>query len=127
MSYDLAVGDGEMPADDDVAGEVYEQLCTEYLEGEEQPPSPRIRAFVLALLNRWPDLHGDEQGVSPWPGGPLLDEASGPIAYLTIRWSVCEEVSAQATRIAAAHELVCYDPQRERLRPTAEERDAACH
>ncbi|MEN3615529.1 hypothetical protein AAH979_39295 [Plantactinospora sp. ZYX-F-223] len=126
MSYDLAVWEGERPADDAAAGEVYDKLYAAYAEGEEQPPTPRIRAYVRALLERWIDMPDDEDDVSPWSAGPLMDEASGPFVYFTMRYSICEEVSAEAARMAAEHGLVCYDPQWERLRPTAEER-AACH
>ncbi|MDH6466423.1 hypothetical protein M2302_006631 [Micromonospora sp. A200] len=127
MSYDLAVWEGELPADDGAAGQVYDQLYAAYMEGEELPPTPRIRAYVLALLKRWVDMPDDEHDVSPWSAGPLMDEASGPFVYFTMRYSMCEEVSAEAARLAADHGLVCYDPQWERLRPTADERSAACH
>ncbi|NYF56153.1 hypothetical protein [Micromonospora purpureochromogenes] len=121
MSYDLAVWEGELPADDGAAGVVYDQLYAAYMEREELPPTPRIRAYVLALLERWVDMPDDEHDVSPWSAGPLMDEASGPFVYFTMRYSMCEEVSAEAARMAADHGLVCYDPQWERLRPTADE------
>ncbi|MCG5450784.1 hypothetical protein [Micromonospora hortensis] len=127
MSYDLAVWEGEQPADDAAAGEVYDQFYDTYMDGEEQVPTPRIRAYVLALLARWAEeLPDDDEDVSPWSASPLMDEASGPMVYFTMRYSMCEEVSAEAARMAAAHGLVCYDPQWERLRPTADER-TACH
>ncbi|MEV0324888.1 hypothetical protein AB0H63_00345 [Micromonospora echinospora] len=127
MSYDLAVWEGEHPADDVAAGDAYDKLYAMYAEGEEQPPTPRIRAYVHALLERWVDMPDDVHDVSPWSAGPLMDEASGPFVYFTMRYSMCGEVSAEAARMAAAHGLVCYDPQWERLRPTPEERAAACH
>ena len=127
MSCDLAVWEGELPADDGAVGVVYDQLYAAYMEGEELPPTPRIRAYVLALLKRWVDMPDDERDVSLWSAGPLMDEASGPFVYFTMRYSMCEEVSAEAARMAADHGLVCYDPQWERLRPTADERSAACH
>lgn len=71
---------------------------------------PRIRAYVLALLERWVDMPDDEHDVSSWSAGPLMDEASGPFVYVTMRY-MCEEVSAEAARMAAEHGLVCYDPQ----------------
>ncbi|MGC5285817.1 hypothetical protein [Micromonospora sp. DT231] len=127
MSYDLAVWEGEQPADDAAAGEVYDRLYATYAEGEQLPPTPRIRAYVLALLERWVDLSSDDKDdASPWSAGPLMDEASGPFVYFTMRYSVCEEVSTEAARMAAAHGLVCYDPQWERVRPTAEEPAEAC-
>jgi hypothetical protein len=127
MSYDLAVWEGDQPADDATADEVYKQLYGAYAEGEDQPPALRIRAYVRALLERWVDMPDDEDDVSPWSAGPLMNEASGPFIYFAMRYSMCEEVSAGAARMAAEHGLVCYDPQLQRLRPTAEERADACH
>ncbi|MGC5017085.1 hypothetical protein [Micromonospora sp. DT47] len=63
MSYDLAVWEGEHPADDGVAVGVYDQRYAAYMEGEEPPPTPRIRAYVLALLRRWVDMPDDEHGL----------------------------------------------------------------
>ncbi|MEU5906114.1 hypothetical protein [Micromonospora sp. NPDC047527] len=40
MSYDLAVWEGELPADDGAAGVAYDQLYATYMEGEELPPTP---------------------------------------------------------------------------------------
>ncbi|MER6589639.1 hypothetical protein [Micromonospora chalcea] len=85
MSYDLAVWEGELPIDDGAAGEAYDQLYALYMEDEELPPTPRIRAYVLALLERWVDMSDDEHDVSPWSAGPLMDEASGPFVYFTMR------------------------------------------
>ncbi|WP_228532745.1 hypothetical protein [Micromonospora sp. ANENR4] len=96
MSYDLAVWEGELPADDGAAGEAYDQLYALYMEGEELPPTPRIRAYVLAVLERWVEMTDDEHDVSPWSAGPLMDEVSGPFVYFTMRYSMCEEVSAEA-------------------------------
>ncbi|MET7751625.1 hypothetical protein [Micromonospora sp. NPDC005367] len=125
MSYDLAVWEGELPADDGAAGKVYDQLYAAYIEGEELPPTPRIRAYVLALLDRWVDMPDDEHDVSRWSVGPLMDEASGSFVYFTVRYRMCEEVSAEAACMAADRGLVCYDPQWERLRPTVDERNVA--
>ncbi len=64
MSYDLAVWEGEQPADDATAGRAYEQCyAAAYAEGEEHPPTPCIRASALALLERWADLSDGEDGV----------------------------------------------------------------
>jgi hypothetical protein len=53
----------------------------------------------------------DEDDVSPWSDGPLIDNASGPIIYFAMRYSMAEEVSAAAARMAADRGLVCSDPQ----------------
>lgn len=64
MSYDLTVWEGEQPAADATAGRAHEQCyAAAYAEGEEQPPTPRIRASALALLERSVDLSDGEDGV----------------------------------------------------------------
>jgi hypothetical protein len=50
MSYDLAVWEGERPSDDATAGAQYESLMDQMESGEFGEPSPRIRAYVEALL-----------------------------------------------------------------------------
>ncbi|WP_305788964.1 hypothetical protein [Symbioplanes lichenis] len=114
MSYDLAVWDGDRPPGDEAAGETYESLFDQYLEADgPTPPTARVRAYVSAITKRYPDTEPD----SPWSSSPIVDDAAGPIVYLTMSWSRCEEVSAAAAQLAAEHGLVCYDPQMERLRP----------
>ncbi|CAM5702866.1 hypothetical protein SGRIM128S_09621 [Streptomyces griseomycini] len=52
MSYDLAVWEGERPADDKTASRVFNDLYDRYLNGEdEESPSERIAAYVGALWN----------------------------------------------------------------------------
>jgi hypothetical protein len=118
VSYDLAVWEGQRPTDDQAAGEMFASLYERYVESDDPPPpSDRIRAYALALLDRYPDI-GDEAGAeSPWPTAPLINEAVGPLMYFPMVWSRCEEVSARAARLAAEHRLICYDPQLEHLRP----------
>ncbi len=72
MNYDLAVWEGEPPTDDAVTGLVFEQLYSKYLKGEWQTaPTPRISAYVDALLQRWVDLtEDDEENLSPFAAGP---------------------------------------------------------
>ncbi|MEH1014831.1 hypothetical protein V6U90_17180 [Micromonospora sp. CPCC 206060] len=124
MSYDLAVWEGDRPASDAEAGAVYERLYRAYVdEGYPTPPTPRIRAYVGALLDRWIDLtEDDDEELSPWSTGPLINEASGPFIYFPMVYSRCVEVSAGAARLAEEHGLVCFDPQEGRLRPTPREK-----
>ena len=86
-----------------------------------EPPTPAIREYVAALLDRWIDMTEDDEDISPWSDGPLVDNASGPIIYFAMRYSMADEVSAAAARMAADRGLVCFDPQWDRRRPTAEE------
>jgi hypothetical protein len=57
MSYDLAVWDGPRSASHEEGEETFDRLCTEFIDGalEPTPPSPRIAAYVDALIERYPD------------------------------------------------------------------------
>ena len=114
MSYDLVVWDGEPPRDNDEAGAVFDELYECYLDSEDAvvEPSPRIEAYVKALVERYPD---DVQG-SPWASPPVIDEASGPIVYLLMSYSRADEGSEYAAALARKHGLICFDPQGETLR-----------
>ncbi|MFD8376796.1 hypothetical protein ACFV2Z_39625 [Streptomyces sp. NPDC059688] len=116
MSYDLAVWEGERPADDKTAGRVLEDLDARYSD-QDHPPTERIAAYVAGLLERWCDLTEDEDDTSPWSTGPLSDEASGPLLYFPMRYSMAEEASAFAASLAQSMGLVCFDPQQQKLRP----------
>jgi hypothetical protein len=63
MSYDLAVWEGERPDDDEAAMKFYMERIVPQLE-EYDPknpitPTPRIRAYVEALLECWPDIQAE--------------------------------------------------------------------
>jgi hypothetical protein len=119
VSHDLAVWDGPRPADDSEAGRVFQQLYARYIGCEDDvPPTPAIRGYVEALLERWIDMTDDDvDDLSPWSAGPLMNEAQGPVIYFAMRWSMCEQVSAEAAQMAADRGLICFDPQLERMRP----------
>ncbi|OKJ65219.1 hypothetical protein AMK27_05255 [Streptomyces sp. CB02009] len=72
---------------------------------------------MAALLERWCDITEDEEDTSPWSTGPLIGEASGPLIYFPMRWSMAEEASAYAAAVAEYMGLVCFDVQQDRLRP----------
>ena len=117
VSYDLAVWEGERPADD-AAGSEFERLYAHYAGGGQlQPPTPRIAAYVRALLDRYPDIDTDAGEDSPWADGPLMRDASGPLIYFPMVYSQCNQASAWAAQVAQEHGLVCYDPQIGKLRP----------
>ncbi|MET8572055.1 hypothetical protein [Streptomyces sp. NPDC004783] len=118
MSYDLAVWEGERPADGKTAARVFNDLYDRYIDSDvEEPPSERIAAYVGALLERWCDLTEDEEDTSPWSTGPLIGEVRGPLIYFPLRWSMAEEASAYAAAVAESMRLVCFDVQQNRLRP----------
>ncbi|WP_063763933.1 hypothetical protein [Actinoplanes subtropicus] len=117
MSYDLAVWEGDRPANDAAAAAEFEALYARFVESAESvEPTARIAAYVAALLDRYPDIDTDAGDDSPWSSGPLLSEASGPLVYFPMVWSRCDEVSAWAAEVAEQHGLNCYDPQQEQLR-----------
>ncbi|WP_148616375.1 hypothetical protein [Nocardioides rubriscoriae] len=118
MSYDLAVWDGPRPESDAAAAETYELVMSRF-ESEDNPaePTPRIRAYVEALLSRWPDLDADAGEESPWADCPLMSNADGDAVYFSMVWTRAEEDSEFAAEVAAQHGLVCFDPQAESLRP----------
>ena len=115
MSYDLAIWEGKPPADDDEATATYDELFDQDGGSEPDllPPTPRIAAYVEALVRRYPD---DVEDI-PWASPPVMDEASGPTVYLLMSYSRAEEVSTFAAELAHEHGLVCYDPQGGTLRP----------
>jgi hypothetical protein len=130
VTFDLAVWEGDRPPSDAAAAEIYEQLMDRLEGGEQEPPTDRIRAYVSALLDRWPDIDEDGGEDSPWADGPLIDNAFGSVIYFAMVWSQAEEASEFAARVAEEHGLVCFDPQSECLRPVgttpvAPARDAA--
>ncbi|HZG02788.1 MAG TPA: hypothetical protein VE546_04310 [Streptomyces sp.] len=120
MTYDLAVWEGVRPSDDAAAGRLFSELYCRYIDidtGVDHPPTERMAAYVAALLQRWPDMDEDEDDSSPWCSGRLIDEASGPLIYFALRWSMAEEASAYAAQLAASMGLVCFDVSGDRLRP----------
>lgn len=116
MSYDLLVWEGPRPSDDAAAAESYQQLVTTLEQGELAPASPAIAEFVAELLRRWPDITTEAGEDSPWADGPLIDNASGPMIYFSMVWSMAEQASAFAAQLADRLQLVCFDPQLEQLR-----------
>lgn len=121
MSYDLAVWEGEPPADD-MAGlaEMQAQQRRHWNQTPRLEPTPKIRAYVDALLKIHPDLDPelDDDDPSPWSTSPLIREATGSFIYFPMVYSRSREVSAVAARLAMLHGLICFDPQVELLRPT---------
>lgn len=117
MSYDLAVWEGERPADHAAARTEFDDLSERYMRGRHVAPTPRIKGYVEALASRWPDLDPDDEDedASPWSDGPLIDNASGPLFYFGMVFSKHKEASAFAADTARSSGLVCFDPQDGRL------------
>jgi hypothetical protein len=108
MSYDVAVGVGEQPTNDDAAAEDFEARA-DASEEEARPPGPRTMAYVDALLKRFPE--GGEEGA--WASRPVLDEGGGDFLYLDSSvGDHLDEVVGHAGELAQRHGLVASDPQR---------------
>lgn len=117
VSYNVAVWEAEHPSDDAEGQRHFEDLYRQFLqEWPPLPPTVRIRAFVDALVARWPDDHGVGESAhsahdSPWADRPLTGNAGGPIVYLSLLSDRAEEVIAFARELADRDKLVCFDPQ----------------
>lgn len=73
VSYDLAVWEGDRPANDSAAAAEFEALYDQYIASDETvEPTERIAAYVAALLTRFPDIDTDAGLESPWSTGPLM-------------------------------------------------------
>lgn len=128
MSYDLAVWEGPPPADNAAALATYRELLEQWqdegvvetirakMRGEQTAydPTPAIAAYVADLLRRWPDS-GDQSEESPWADAPVINNATGPLIYFAMVYSMAEEAVAFAAELAVKHQLNCFDPQSEQL------------
>jgi hypothetical protein len=116
VSYNVAVWEGERPVDDAEGQRHFEDLYGQYLGVVPLPqPTARIRAFVGALLARWPETGAGGPVLtppdSPWSDGPLIQNAGGPIVYFGVLSDRADEVTAFAKELADREKLVCFDPQ----------------
>jgi hypothetical protein len=122
VSFDLAVWEGDRPANDFAAAAEFKRLYDQYTEsGAPVEPTARIAAYVQALLARYPDIDTEAGEESPWSTAPLMDEARGPLVYFPMAWSRSEETSEWATRLAEHQGLNCFDPQATQLRTSYRE------
>lgn len=115
MSYDIAVWAGEPPASDDAAAARYAELCNLFEEPPEELPDPTVVAFMNDLLARYPDITEDGSEDSPWSIGPMKDDILGTFTYLPMRYDKFADAMGFIVERANAHQLVCFDPQQERL------------
>ncbi|MGB8861346.1 MAG: hypothetical protein WCC60_18965, partial [Ilumatobacteraceae bacterium] len=114
VSYGLAIWEGARPASEVEAFAEYERLVNLYHgDGDgslDDEPTPAIRCFVDALLQKWPDLGSSDGDDSPWSDSPMIDNAQGPFLYLGISTArVCDAVPF-VFELARSHGLVCFDP-----------------
>lgn len=117
MSYDLAVWEGGGPTADAEALAMFDRLYDQYMASVPlTPPTPRIQRYVDELLSRWPDIDSDAGRNSPWAGGRLIGNASGPMIYFAMVTGTAAEVVDEIAHLATASGLVCFDPQTATLR-----------
>jgi hypothetical protein len=104
------------------AAKTFDQLDERYIQGErhlppadQTPPSARIQAYVAALLDGYPDLtQVDADEPSPWAGGPLIGNASGPFIYFSmVTGDLAVEAYEYAITTANEMGLVAFDPHTE--------------
>jgi hypothetical protein len=80
-------------------------------------PTPRLLAFVEALLSRYPDIE-DENTDTIWSDGPLAGNIQGDYITLGVRWSRYDAVVvATLVETAHSHGLHCFDPQQDIFYP----------
>ncbi|MDE0573484.1 hypothetical protein ON058_08645 [Demequina sp. B12] len=115
MGHVLHVWEGKIPSGRDEAIREFYGLACEHLMNEVAPPTPAIRAFLLDLLDVWPERPSRRGGIevdrgSPWKW-PASTSASGPV------WR-CQAVFPRASvstyvvaAIAERHGLAWHDPQ----------------
>jgi hypothetical protein len=88
-----------------------------YEETDEQP-STRILSYIEELTAKYPDLDelpDDEVDDSPWADSPLRGNVMGPFFYFALVPSKADETVPFIADTARRHELVCFDPQQEKL------------
>jgi hypothetical protein len=116
VSYDIAVWVGEPPESDEAAASRFAELGHLL----EQPPrgaapDSTVVAFADDLLDRYADITEDAGEDSPWSTGPLKNEILGSLFYFPMRYDKAEEALPFIVERATARQLVCFDPQTERL------------
>jgi hypothetical protein len=113
MSYDVAVWVGARPADDAAALKTFEELWKRY-ENTVEPPHPAILAYLSDLQKRYPDLDELDDWPaddSPWAEGHMIGNVMGPFFYFAMTYPGARKALSFVAETAAAHNLVCFDPQ----------------
>jgi hypothetical protein len=118
VSYDIAVWEaGGRPATDEAALETYNEMWVRY-EDTEESAGTQILGFIEELTARYPDLDDlsdEEVDDSPWADSPLRGNVMGPFFYFALVPSKADETIPFIAETARRHELVCFDPQQEKL------------
>ncbi|MEV6194904.1 hypothetical protein AB0M19_21205 [Streptomyces sp. NPDC051920] len=113
MSFDLAVWfESERVSTWDAVG-TYERLCDGDLAGAGVVASGAVTAFHRELTARFPELVADEDDgrrptASPWT--TRLDVSTAHV-IMPMSWERADATAPEVVALAAAHGLVCFDPQ----------------
>jgi hypothetical protein len=114
MSFDLAVWHGETSVSDKEAADLYLKLCKQEWTPTEWHPS--VDAFYVELCSRYPEidtLPDDKLDRSPWS---CAHDRSGHHVIMCLNYGdQLEEAALFITRLATRHDLICYDPQEEKV------------
>ena len=119
MSYDLAVWEGPRPDGSAAAAAEFARRVAEmdrlYEAGEPMTePTAAIRTFVAAAEERYPEDDADPDS-SVWAVWPLIGNAVGDGIFIPMTYPGARAARDAVAGIAAAHGLVCFDPQSEEL------------
>jgi hypothetical protein len=117
MTYDVALWVGEHPADDAAAAQAFDELWERY-EDSSEPPAKRILDCIDELTAKYPDLDelpNEEVDDSPWAEGSLRRNVIGPFFYAALVPSKADETIGFIAETARRHDLICFDPQQDRL------------
>ena len=118
MGYQLVIWEGEKPETDAAASDRCRELMDRYYVGEGFEPTPAIRQFVAALTEVWTDDPIDRAwDESPWKFPPIIDDASGPLLFLNMRFGIGEKAAFLIAEMAQERGLVTFDTYVEVMRP----------
>lgn len=122
MGYQIVIWEGERPESDAAAGDMCRDLMRRYFVGEGIEPTPAIRDFVTALTDIWPDdPKGTDWDAVPWKFPPIIDDASGPVLFLNMRFGMGEQAAFVIAEMAEQRGLVTFDTYVEVMRPCPKE------
>lgn len=109
MSYDLAVWYSTQPITTQEAAAIYGRLGTETVNDVEHHPG--VNSFVEELTAQYPqidDWADDDIDDCPW--NDAFDQSPGYVV-MCISFSRVNEIVPMVQKLAAKHDLVCFNPQ----------------
>ncbi|GAA4461889.1 hypothetical protein [Phytohabitans houttuyneae] len=110
MSFDLGFWHEDAQSSVERAAEIYDRLT----DGEDGvvPGAPAVDSFFTDVLARFGDLTVENMDESPWTS-PLYRTSECVIA--NIAYSRSQEVAPVLRRLANAHGLTVFDPQKQEV------------